>query len=98
MMTTYPDLRCRQTYLGNPWGLTLAECQVLVLMPDCDRAQIARALNISQSGVQSRLRLIYERMRVNKAEHAAVYFDRWWQNWQRLNPQSAQEARDQLGL
>jgi ABC-type taurine transport system substrate-binding protein len=85
-------------FLDNPWHVTVAEAKALVRLPDLGRRDLAKELGISFFTLQDQISSAFLRMKVHRAEAACVYFDRWWQRWQVLNPQSAQEARDLLDL
>jgi len=90
--------RQARPFLGNPWGITLAEAKILVLLPDMPRKEIGAHLQLSHHTITEQVSNLYIRMRVNRAESACVYWDRWWQKWQIENPLDAPQAREQLGL
>lgn len=67
--------------VANPWGLTLAEVDVLDEM--CHHgviAQAARRLHIKPCTVNDHLKAAYRKLDVHRMVVACVKFDRWRQN------------------
>lgn len=88
----------RTQFLDNPWNLTFAEMQTLVLLPDYSRKQMAEQFGHDSRAIGTRVSRMLPQFNAENVGQAMVHFDRWWQNYQRLHADDglADEARELL--